>query len=223
MLNLADCEEQRGRIATAWQLYSDAATELDVSDERQAFAARQAASLSGRTPKLIVRVRLSSERNVHVTRENVELGPRMLGVPIPVDPGDHVLTLTVEGHRERRVDLSIAAGETRDVLLEPGAPLFNAHDAIPPKPTNTLQNVGFVTSGAGILGLVVGGVSGSLALVNGRIVANHCDGSGRCDQAGLDAAEQTKTFATVSTVSFVGAAVALTAGVAMIVLSNRRH
>jgi len=78
-LNLADCEEHRGKIARAWQLYEDAAATLPSEDARALFARESAAKLAPRLPKLTVQ--LSGVLRVlpdaaRVTRDTLELSRR---------------------------------------------------------------------------------------------------------------------------------------------------
>jgi hypothetical protein len=51
-LNLADCEEKRGRLASAWELYRTVADKLADNDERFAFARSHAQALKPRMPTL---------------------------------------------------------------------------------------------------------------------------------------------------------------------------
>jgi hypothetical protein len=215
MLNLADCEEHRGRIATAWQLYSDAAAQLDDQDDRRPFATARALALAARTPKLIVRVRAPIPDGARVSRGAVELGPVTLGMPIPVDPGAHAVTLSSPGRAVRRVSVVLAEGETRDVLLEPGEALAPS----PRRPTSPLRTAGPVVGGLGVAGLVAGGVTGALAFARAGDVRSHCDAALRCDDDGLDAGRAARSFATASSVSFVAGVIALAAGVSMFLLS----
>src|SRR5690606_6144737 len=45
LLNLAICEEKRGRLATAWQLYKRVMSELAAGDDRYPIAQRRASAL----------------------------------------------------------------------------------------------------------------------------------------------------------------------------------
>src|SRR5262249_43796344 len=53
--NLADCEEHRGKLAEAWQLFRRTLEQLTPTDERWSIAKDREQSLAGRVPKLIVR------------------------------------------------------------------------------------------------------------------------------------------------------------------------
>ena len=51
LLNLADCEERRGRLAEAQRLFVAGKEALDPGDERHAYVARRLASLAARLPE----------------------------------------------------------------------------------------------------------------------------------------------------------------------------
>ena len=56
MLNIADCEERQGRVATAWTFYRAVAQKLPPSDERTALARTRAQELEPRLPKLAIKL-----------------------------------------------------------------------------------------------------------------------------------------------------------------------
>src|SRR4051812_21721999 len=48
--NLADCEEHRGHIATAWSLFRGVVSELNADDDRRPIAEKRAHALQSRLP-----------------------------------------------------------------------------------------------------------------------------------------------------------------------------
>src|SRR5882672_5018849 len=54
LLNLADCEQHRGKVATAWQLFRQVVESLPESDERVPLAKHRAADLEKRLPHLTI-------------------------------------------------------------------------------------------------------------------------------------------------------------------------
>ena len=56
VVNLADCEEHRGKVATAWQLYRQVVESLPENDERVPLAKKRATDLERRLPHLTVRI-----------------------------------------------------------------------------------------------------------------------------------------------------------------------
>src|SRR6185369_17293316 len=78
-LNLADCEEKRGHLASAWELYRTAAEKLSERDERLAFARSRIQALAPRLPKLTLTLAPGAPRQSAVRDGDVELGA-VLGV-----------------------------------------------------------------------------------------------------------------------------------------------
>src|SRR5687768_5276645 len=56
LLNLAECEEKRGRLAIAWEHARRALDTMAQSDERVAMASARVAALELRLPRLTIRL-----------------------------------------------------------------------------------------------------------------------------------------------------------------------
>jgi hypothetical protein len=212
--NLAACDEQIGKIASAWQLFREVAQRLPPGDERIAIARSRAAALEPKLPRLTLQMP-SAPAGAVVLRDEVELGRASLGVPLPVDPGDHVVVVKSPGRGDRRFDVTLSAGATRELVLEPGPPVEETK-AISVAPANTehggsSRTLGFVGLGVGGAGVVASLALGAVALSSKHIVDSECK-AGYCTQKGLDAADRGRTAATVSTVAFTVGVVAAAAG-----------
>jgi hypothetical protein len=144
LLNVADCEERLGHVATAWTTYRKAIELLAPKDARVAFAKKKVAELEKRIPYLTVKLAAQAPAGAVVTRDGVEIGASSLGIAIPVDPGKHAVIVTAPGYRERRYDLDLAESESRELIAEPSkegaspavAPVPQA--APPPKPAESM-------------------------------------------------------------------------------------
>src|ERR1700712_1639874 len=73
-LNLAECEEQRGHLASAWALYRTAGEQLAEKDERLALAHARASALERRVPKLTLSLAPGAPKGTSVRDGSVELG-----------------------------------------------------------------------------------------------------------------------------------------------------
>ena len=91
--NLADCEEKRGRVATAWSLFRGVLSELAEDDDRRPIAQERVRALEPRLPYLTMRRDPATPPGVRVRIDGVELGEGTFGVPLPMDPGAHDLAL----------------------------------------------------------------------------------------------------------------------------------
>jgi hypothetical protein len=120
MFNLALCERKRGRIASSWAMYRSVLEKLPPRDPRVAVARQAADELEARLPKLTVNVAEGVPEGAKVFRDEFELTDAMRGLPLPVDPGSYVLVLQIPGHADRKVNVSLAEGETKSITLEAG-------------------------------------------------------------------------------------------------------
>lgn len=219
-LNLADCEEHRGRVATARQLYHDVALQLPPSDPRTRFAASRAEALAPRVPLVTVRIAREIPNEVRVLRNQDELSRLALAGPLPMDPGPYDFSLVQDGETLTRVHLEVREGERQDVVLD--APFRKERKPSPDKRSESAnasrpwKTAGFVLTGLGVAGLTTGGITGFLAMRESDIVDAHCGADKRCDDEGLRAADATRTYGTISTISVAAGAVALAAGITLL-------
>jgi hypothetical protein len=238
LFTLAECEAKWGRLATAVQRYEaylaayaalPADKKLKQGDREQVSRAARAALLPS-VPELTLTLPPASPAGTRVTRDGAPVAEAALGAPMRVDPGEHVLTVQAPGGPvlERRVRL--AKGEKKAILLDvkeaaaPAAALAVAPVATPPPPEQgpSGRRVGaFVAGGAGVAGVVLGAVTGGLALAKKSTVDANC-GSGihasdptACNGTGLAAANSLKTLGLVSTVGLAVGAAGLGVGVVL--------
>lgn len=166
LFNLADCEVQLGKLATAWGRYREL-ERTDSNQERRALSAQLAAQLERRMPKLVIAVSARPTR-LHVVLDGVD-STALVGVPIPVDFGDHAIAADAPGFHAMSTTATINA-EGRvvrvDVRLDPldaaESPTIPIHATAPPidAPSRRVPIIAFATGGA----LVVGGlVTGTFA------------------------------------------------------------
>jgi PEGA domain-containing protein len=94
LFNLAECNSHVGKIATAWLAYRDLGT-TDTNAGRRGEAARRAAELEKRLPKLLVLVD-SAPPGLTVTI-NGNPATSLVGVASPVDLGDYAVHATAPG------------------------------------------------------------------------------------------------------------------------------
>jgi hypothetical protein len=240
LLNLADCEEHLGHLAAAWDAWHEAIASLAPGDDRAGPARKRAAALDARIPRLTVRLPADAPPGASVHRDGLELGAASLGVPMPVDPGAHVVRVDAAGHEPSSTSVTLAEGESRVLEVSAGAAIASqpvSAQPTPPAPAPSpppveapapapahpvLRTTGFVLGIAGLASLAAGGTTGALALAQKSTVQAHCPQPRGCDQTGLDAAQSGHTFATVSDVTFVAGGVLLAAGAALVLLNPAR-
>ena len=119
-MKLADCEEKRGRLATAWAAFLDVASLTREDPARQAeraVAERRATALEGRLPHLTISVPEGSRvEGLVVARDGVAIDPGLWNRSIPVDRGAYTVTARAPGHRAWTTSVTIAGdGEERTI------------------------------------------------------------------------------------------------------------
>ena len=206
--NKAVCERGLGLVAAAMRDFREVARRapLDPNPSKQLWAkhaADEADKLEKRVPRVMIAA-TGAPPGTTIALDGITLPEAALGAPLPVDPGEHVLTARAPGHLDERRVFSVA--ERDDLKL--------AVDLRPipkpmPLPEATRSYVGpAVTLGAG---LVVSGVGVSLGLFARAERDDACDTSARpyrChDAEGLDRARSLATASTIVTAA--GSAIAL--------------
>jgi hypothetical protein len=228
-LNLADCEEQRGRLASAWELYRTVEEKLSVKDERVALAHSRAESLSARVPKLTLRLADGAPKDSTVRDGQVELGSAAFGIALPLEPGAHELVVSAPGFAPRAFQVQLSEGQAQTLTVSPGSALNAAQSPrtdAPPKREEQRKNgsntrsLGFALGGVGSAGLGVGAVAGILVLGKQHTVNAECHPDKSCSNAGLSAANSGHTLQVVSNVGWVVGAAALGAGAYFLLTSG---
>lgn len=176
VLNLAQCEEKIGKVASSFQHYQEATEQIPADDPRSKVAKHGLASTRSRVPKLTVKLPADAPQGTKVLRDDVELGAASLGTPLPVDPGDHVIVVKVPGRKDHSDTVSIREAETKEIVaalgeqsagtdeasptMTPTAATEGQRDRAPHVPRessgSTQRTLGFVAGGLGIVGLGLG-------------------------------------------------------------------
>jgi len=233
LFTLAECENKAGRVASAVTHYKDylrlfatmTAALQEKQKGRELISAQQAAALQPRVPKLTIDLPPNAPAGTVVKRDGVVLDASSLGSPVPVDPGDHVVSAEPPGGGpayETRFRIEIA--EQKRVVAELGPPGPSgeaAQEPVAPESAgdgSTLRTVGLVVGGVGLAALVVGAITGGLAMSENNTAKDNCNGT-VCNQDGLDAIDRTRPLGNASTACFVVGGVGLAAGVLMFALA----
>ncbi len=250
LFTLAECENKRGRIATASARYDEylrlvatlPAAQRDRHKDRVAIANREKAALDPAVPRLTLTLPADAPAGTIVTRDGTAVGQAALGVALPVDPGEHVITTEAPHGKRREERITVARGENRsyelvvDVVPLPAPPPHaregDVPRAPPAKPTaaatpqeekpvgNGQRIAAYAVGGVGAAALVVGAVTGGLALAAKSTVDANCDGES-CNQDGLDAAQRGKILGNTSTAMFAIGLAGVGAGLALFFTAPR--
>jgi tetratricopeptide (TPR) repeat protein len=190
LINLALCEEQLGKPASAYEHFERAVAVLDAADDRRTFAADHASALRARIAMLTIVLAPTAPRSVEVRRDGRPLPTSGLGRPEAVEPGVHVIDVHAAGRSDRRVEVTLRAGEATSVQADAGevaaVPGTDASAGAPsqanaPTPASDVQSAPS-TSTRTALTLGLGGIA-----LAGLGVGAYFEASGWSKRAGLDA------------------------------------
>jgi hypothetical protein len=238
LLNLADCEEHLGQLASAYEHFKTALETMPANDDRVPFAKAHVASLEKSVPHVTFIAGNDLPANTKVMRDDVQLGQASFGLAIPVNPGTHVIIVLAPGHKEKRTTIGLKAGEAETVTLHPGEADAFAPIVAPPVSRddsssngdagttggNGQEIAGVVLGTVGILGIGAGAVTGIMVLGKKSTIDDptHCNQTTHvCDATGVSAANAGKTLSVVSTVAFAAGGAALVAGAVLFFTSDR--
>jgi hypothetical protein len=119
MMNLAGALAQNAQLVEAAEAYRMFIAEASsgpaarVRDEAQA----QLATLEARIPHVRLRVLGRQDGDV-ITLDEYQISAAALDTPLPVNPGDHVVTISRDGHEPRSVPFTAQEAVQSEVVLE---------------------------------------------------------------------------------------------------------
>jgi hypothetical protein len=219
LLNLADCEEHRGKVATAWQLYRQVVESLPDTDERVPLAKKRAADLERRLPHLTVRFAGPAPSGTKIVRNDIELSDASLGSALPVDPGTYKIVVTAPGRQPSSTEVVVAEGASPAIDVRAGAPLGGTE--MPPPTKASTHSAAWVVGGIGVAGLGVGAVAGILTLGKKGTVDDNCNADKRCNPTGYDAAQSGKTLGMVTTTGLIVGAIGVGVGAYLLLSGDK--
>ncbi len=208
LINLADCYEHVGRLASAWARYLDAATLAERAGQlpRAKKARDHAKALEPRLCRLVIVV--EGVGYTEVRRDAFVMEPATFGVAVPVDPGPHVVRATGPAVPVFEVTIDVQSeGETARVVVRPPAVTLGvAH------PGRSQRIVGLVLGGVGVAALGVAAGFGLRARAQWKDAQSDCEGT-VCGPRGVTLADAANRSATLADIGLVVGAVSLVAGI----------
>lgn len=121
LLNLGDCREKLGQLASAWAAFrkAEAMARRDVRDDkRQAEAGRRAAVLEPRLPNLVVEVPHPVDGLI-IHRGAEIIGAAQWNTALPLDPGSYTIVAEAPGYQAWRQAVTITPASKRQVIAVP--------------------------------------------------------------------------------------------------------
>lgn len=228
LLNLANCREVAGQLATAWARWGEAeARARQAGDDRQSLARERREALVPRLPKLTIAV-INPRPGLSVLRDDTELASGSFGSALPIDPGTHVVQVVRADGVLHRQEIQVAEAQQLRVELDL-AQIEAAAPKEPPKrepvrvvtitpedydPGAGQRTAGWVTTGFGGAAVIAGFVLGGVALGEKGSAGCVDSGDGKiCPPGGRDSIETAEGLATAG--QWVGIAGAVITGVGL--------
>jgi len=240
LLHLDNCYEKLGMTASAWATFIDAgaAARAQNKNDWAQTAKNRAADLEKKLSRLTINVTKSD--GLEVKRDGVIMQEASFGAPTPVDPGKHEIEATAPKKKKfsavavvkpagDKVEIvvpeleddpeAIAAAE-RSAKAAAAASSTAAPVGPPPAGTSGMKIAGYVMAGVGVAGLGIGTWAGLSAMSINNDANGLCPNEGACaSREGIDANDQAKSRATLSTVAFVAGAALVAGGVALVLVA----
>jgi len=224
---LAECFEQVGRLASAWEtfdLVAKAADEAGNARQRD-FARTKADALAPRVSKVVIMIDPATRdlEGLQLAQDDVPIPPSQWNEPQRVDPGSHRFTATAPDHDDWVQEVGVE-GEAQLITVEI-PPLEATAAPAPPEPEPepppedegsfiTLPTLGLIIGGVGVAALGTGVVLGVVAKSSYDDSLEYCT-DGFCSQEGLDQQGDAVTLGTAGTVVFFVGAAAIVGGAAL--------
>jgi len=121
LLNLGDCREKLGKLASAWAAFRKAeamAKRSGSDDKRQAEAGRRASQLEPKLSNLVIEVP-GVVVGMVVRRDDEVVDQAAWNTAMPVDPGTFTITAEAPGFVAWSAPVTVAAGAKRQVVTVP--------------------------------------------------------------------------------------------------------
>ncbi len=235
LLNLADCLERQGRLASAWSTFKDALVQArrDGRAERVTFAEEHIRTLESKLAYLTIEVPAAANAaQLAIEVDGTPLAQGAWGTPLPVDPGAHVVRAQASGFEpfEQSVRIGTEPGIKQTLVLPP----LRAEATPEPAPPAGMESQlgmeddaaseypargwGYATGAVGLVALGVGSYFGLRAFSLWDEREQGCVGG--CSRGAKQDGDDANDAATVATVSVSAGLVLLAAGTAMIFYSS---
>jgi serine/threonine-protein kinase len=226
LLNLGDCYQHLGKLASAWGAYKQAeiASRNAGDTERQEAGAQRAQAIEGQLSKLTIIVAEDAPKGaLTVTRDGTPVGEGQWGAAVPVDPGEHAIVVAAPGYRQWSTTVVVgsagAAVAVNIPKLSPASESSGGRAGAAAPPWWTGQRIaGASVGGAGVVGLVIGAVLGAQAISQNNASKAQCSptDAGFCNDMGAALRGDAKVAGTASTAAIVAGGVMTATGVVLV-------
>ncbi|WP_438023655.1 tetratricopeptide repeat protein [Sorangium sp. So ce233] len=232
LYNLALCEREIGRVASAWRHFNELLPQLQPGDPRLPSTKQELTALEPRLPRLVIELAQGAPAPAELRIDRAPLPQGSVGAELPVDPGDHVVVARWADGRQTETRVSLEEGARENVRLEP--PPAAAAPAPPPPtpaapqapspppdtargpPSSGRRTLAFVIGGVGVAALGGSLITGGLALGTKGDLEEECPTPSQCSDHGMSLRSRGQTLTTTGTVLGVLGLAGIGAGVVLL-------
>jgi hypothetical protein len=217
LLNLADCYEKNGQLASAWVTFREArtaATRIDRAAWAEQAAAR-ARLIEPRLPTLAIAIDLAhAPEGIEITRDGVVVARSAWGSAIPVDPSTSRIEARAPHKKAWTAMVTVDADHPHVVLTVPPLEDTPPDAAAQYQPRRPLQKpISLALLGGAAVSVGLGAFFGITAITKNNKAAALCPNSPSCtNPEAVKLTNDASTAATVSTIAFVAGGALLVAG-----------
>ena len=224
-LELAECYERDGKLASAWSQYSSAAmtAALTGQTERHDRAAQRATDLWPRLSTIAVHVSTGARatEGLVVSRDGIVLEPGQWEIRVPVDAGEHLVGVEAPAMTAHMWRVNVDHdGVAIDVTIDPSLGVTSAA-ALPDDAGRWQRRTGYIVGGAGLATAAVGFAFAGLALAKANEARTDCNAGLVCSYRGLALRASGKTFGDAATALLVIGGASTVVGIVLVVTPHR--
>ena len=239
VVGLARAYVGMGKYVEAMEAYNEVIREPLEADAPEPFKAakndarKEIQGLDQKIGWITLRVEGPSEPTVDLDGQSVSIAS--LGVRRAINPGDHVVRVSASGWLTAEQSFSIGAGGTEEVVITleegaddpsvipagggPGTAGSGADGADEGGGTSTLTILGWTGIGVGGAGIIIGAITGGLAIGKRGELVDNCSEAGECGPEQQSTLDSYRTMGTISTIGFVAGGVLAAAGTVLLIVA----
>ena len=135
LMNLATCRERQGHTATAWEEFTEAASQAEKqgSPDRAKAARDKASALQSKLSKVKL-VKIADTPGMALALDGKSLDAGMIGESVPIDPGSHHIEVSAPGYSTFTHDFTVQPGPTETPVEIPALPKVTEPEPKPVQP-----------------------------------------------------------------------------------------
>lgn len=227
---LAACEERLQHLVSARAHWQQAANLARAQgDQRLSLAEKELTRIDAMVPKVRIVIPSDAPREMTIRLDQLQVGLSSIGVPIPLDPGSHTITVLVSGKPAWNKTVQLRANGAVTPIEIPmldenedaDAPAGPTAPPVAGSSTGTMTTVGVVAGGVGIVGLAVGAYFGGVA--QAKLDDSNdlgCTEDNSCPEPAAERRDDARTAGDLSTIFFLAGGALLAGGITLWILDD---